>query len=135
MKIGQIQNTVNIPARTTNVVREKSEFDKMLELLEIGSGFNYTVSAKDKDTGLPKKPNIKAQYSRISSDKWAPLGMTFKVFEAEDQSEAGEFETTYTVARVDFVEPVRRAKRAVQAPAQTEAGEGEGEGHNGSDDE
>lgn len=127
----QIENTISqvtIPARALTVAREESAFDKALDALEIGAGFNYVTGAKDRE-GRDVMPNTKAQYGRISSKKWAPKGKTFKVFQAENQDGLGELEVRYTVARVDFVEPVKRAKKAASAPAAGGEGSEGGEGH------
>lgn len=129
MQIEQIVAQVTIPQSGLKAVRQESAFDKTLESLEIGAGFSYVIGAKDKD-GNPVAPTLKSQYARIAPSKWAAedreVRKTFKVFVAPDQSGVEDLHTRFTVARVAFVEPVKRAKKAAAAPADAGAGEGAG---------
>ena len=94
--------------------RQESPFDKMLDGLEIGAGLPYVASAKDKE-GNPKTPDVKSQYGRAPSSKWAPKGKTFKIIEADDQSGLPDnFHKRFVVVRVPFVEPVKRTKKVAQ---------------------
>ncbi len=122
MKIGNTISNVQIPARPSNAGNgEASALDKAMGALEIGAGLEFVVSGKDKQ-GNEKAPELKNQYSRVASSKWAPLGKTFKVFEAADQSDLGQFEARYVIARVDFVVPtVRKVKAKAAAPVVQEA--------------
>lgn len=123
----QIENTianVQVPTRKLSIVREASALDVALDALEIGAGLNYVTGASDKD-GNAVEPNVKAQYGRVSANKWAKKGKTFKVFEADDQSGVPELQKRYTVARVPFVEP--RKKAAAPAVPADNSGEGNGD--------
>lgn len=134
MKIESTVKQVVVPANRLNVTRSASAFDQMLDSLEIGSGFDYTTGAKNK-AGEDVAPHLKAQYGRAPSSKWAPKGKTFKIFQAEDQSGLVEgLEVRYTVARVEFVEPIKRAKKAKPAEGQVEGNDGQ-DNDNGHDAE
>ena len=118
MQIGAKKTGIVIPQRKVVTERKASEFDVALDQLEIDEGFDYVTGAKDKD-GNDVAPNLKAQYGRISSAKWAPKGKTFRVFESADQSDVIEgLEVRYTVARVPFVEPVKRTKKSAEGSAE-----------------
>lgn len=107
--IEQVITNVQLPEG-----RQESAFDKALDALEIGAGLPYVATAKDKD-GNPKTPDTKSQYGRAPSSKWAPRGKTFKIIEADDQGDVPEFHKRFIAARVEFVEPVKRAKKGQAA--------------------
>lgn len=120
MKIENVITNVTIPAAKKIGQRTESPLDKAMEALEIGSGFSYVTGAKDKH-GNAILPTVKSQYGRIASSKWAAadreVRKTFKVFEAEDQSGVGELEVRFVIARTEFEEPVKRAKKGAAGDA------------------
>lgn len=118
---------VTVPVRKSNFggTRAPSAIHQAMALLPIGEGFDYVVSGKDKE-GNPQKADIKNQYTHTASSTWAKGDepKTFKVFEAADQSGLDEFQTRFTIARVEFEKP--RAPRTKKA-ADAAAGEAQGE--------
>ena len=122
ISIGQTRQ-VSVPARKSNLTARPSELTQAMDTLEVGAGFDYVASGHDKD-GNPQKSTLKNQYGNVAAAKWAGKGKTFKIFEAEDQDDLGEFHTRFTVARVEFEEPKTRAKRGSKVAA-VESAEGE----------
>ena len=117
---------VSVPARKSNLVARPSELTKAMDALEIGTGFDYVASGHDKN-GNPQKSTLKNQYGNVAAAKWAGKEKTFKIFETEDQTGLGEFETRFTIARVAYEVPQTRAKRGSKpaAPAEGTADNGE----------
>ena len=125
MQISAIR-TVSIPAGSR--IAAASPIVQSMNQLEIGSGFDYVVAGKDKD-GNPQLPHLKNQYSHVNHKRWDEQEKTFKVFKAEDQSDLGEFETRFTVARVPYTAKVAKAPKAPATQAGgNEGGEGAGNG-------
>lgn len=116
---------VSVPARKIVSNAQPSALTVAMGNLQIGEGLDYVASGSDK-AGNPAKATLKNQYGNVAPKKWAAQGKTFKMFVAEDQEGLGEFETRFTVARVEFEEPKVRKSRKVAAAADNGADHGEG---------
>lgn len=125
--IGNIIPNVVIPTRqaTRTGSSAKADLFKAMDALEIGTGFDYVV------TGSPTKNNpeglalLKNQYANVAADEWAPKGKTFKVYESEDREGLEKNQARFIIARVDFVEPKKRAKKVKKTEDGAESGNGE----------
>lgn len=123
---------MSVPARKVVSNAQPSALTVAMDQLNIGEGLEYVTSGSDK-AGNPAKATLKNQYGNVAPKKWADKGKTFKMFESADQGDLGEFETRFSVVRVEFEAPKVRAskKAAAAAPAAEGAGEGAQDGGNG----